>query len=161
MEEISTSGLTIMHGSSDLGMDELLAAITASNNAKNLVQVFDPAAIISEIHLISAYVNATAAFRNKTNISSKPYMEMLLFAALTRHINTAISTAGAKSSNDFVIFSNNKSSLKKLSSHIKMTKFVVSDKDFKQISIKLGLFGKDKKQIEKNLLMKIAASRLE
>jgi len=117
MEEIKQGSLIIKIASSSLKLEGLIDIIRKANTESAVIQIFDPDAVISRLHLAGAYANASFSFKNHSNKTKSVGMEMLLFAAMTDQIGDAIETAGAKNSSKFVIFSNQKSipgSLKKV-----------------------------------------------
>jgi tRNA threonylcarbamoyladenosine modification (KEOPS) complex Cgi121 subunit len=83
---------------------ELIDCATGISDETHAVQVFDSAAIASKTHVLSAYLNALLAFKNRTNRSKSVGMEMLLFVSLTDQIHTALEIAGAKPDSKVVVF---------------------------------------------------------
>ena len=97
----------IKRTSSDKKLSFLLDRVSTINKRKGYaVQLLDPNAVKSRMHLAASYVNAVTAINNGTNNSRSVSMEFLLYVSFTRQIGEAISLAGAKTNNDFVIFSN-------------------------------------------------------
>ena len=91
-------------------------------STKSLFQLFDPDSVFSKKHLILAYENAAAAFKNRTNRSRSMSTEMLLFASAQRQISEAIRLSGAKDGSRFIIFTDSAAAFDRavpLLSHIK------------------------------------------
>jgi len=121
---ISASGVVIRRASSKIGIKELLVKMRERSGSSHVVQLFDPKMIINRTHLVSAYLNALLAFSSKSNISNSVAVEMVLYAALTRQINEAISAVGAKSEKDFIVFAESKAAYSKISG------LISNDSDF-------------------------------
>ncbi len=160
MEALEASG-RVMRGSSNLDKAELLRLVDSQNTKDSVVQVFDPSAIISDGHVLAAYVNAGVSFRNHTNISSKRQMELLLFVAMTKHIDIAIERAGIKSGDDFVVFSNSEKALRSIGSKARFSKFSHSQKERAAIAKRYGIEAADAKAMEIEIMRRMASSRLE
>jgi KEOPS complex subunit Cgi121 len=60
------------------------------------IQFFDADLVCTWEHLLFAAMNSLAAFRNDTNISKRPDIEMLLYASAHRQISKAIKLIGIK-----------------------------------------------------------------
>ena len=146
--------------SSGLSLDELLFEINRVNKDKNsVVQVFDPRRVINQMHLAGAYMDTVESFKERTNISKTRGMEMLLFAAMTNQINEAIKIVGAKSSNDFVLFANNRATFNKAKRFLKSSKELArSRKAEREIATKFGIYTRE--DLDKFILQKMAVSRL-
>jgi len=146
--------------SSSASMEAILSKINSINKGKGaVVQIFDPNRIINKIHLSGAYIDAVESFGDKTNISKSKGMEMLLFVAMTNQISDAIKMVGAKSSREFVLFANNKTSFNKLKPLIKSSKEITRDKKSQlEIARKFGIYSKD--DLDKFILQKMAISRI-
>ncbi len=84
------------------------------------------------MHLVASYLNAIASFRDGRNNSKSVSMEMLLYVSFTRQIGEAISIAGAKTNNDFIIFSNSKKAYSMIS------RYLVVSQEIKVERIALG-----------------------
>jgi tRNA threonylcarbamoyladenosine modification (KEOPS) complex Cgi121 subunit len=76
-------------------MDAFLKA-TRENQQSVAIQFFDADLIASSEHLYFAVLNASHAFRCKTNISKSVGMETMLYAAAQRQIKKAIVRIGIK-----------------------------------------------------------------
>lgn len=127
-----------------------------------VMQVFDPKAIATRKHLIASYINARISFSEKVSRASDLSVEMLLFAAMTRQISAAIKMAGAKSNEDFVLFTDSAPAFKALKGHLKkVSEFNPSGKETMAAARRLGIKVRDPKGIEDAVLQKIALSRLE
>lgn len=61
-----------------------------------IVQFFDASCVAGINHLLLSSVNALKAFENKTNVSKKLGIEIILYASGQRQINRAISMIGIK-----------------------------------------------------------------
>ena len=157
--DIKTDSLVIKRASSNLSLEDLLSTVKKLNNGKKVVQLFDPEWIVNRTQIIGAYANALVVFDNhksKTNILG---MEMLLFAALTDQIGDAIGIAGAKSSSNFIIFSNDKSILNKLKSAVTIhSDFNPGTAEIKKKALSIGI--KEGNNIDIMILQKMALSRL-
>ena len=96
--------------------------LECASSAKSTFQLFDPSSLFSKEHLVLAYENAAAAFKNRTNRSRSISTEMLLFASAQRQISEAIRLSGAKDGSRFIIFTDSKAALDTVAhllSHIK------------------------------------------
>ena len=60
------------------------------------IQFFDAELIATQEHLYFAVLNALQAFKNKTNLSKRPAMEILLYASAEGQIQKAIERCGIK-----------------------------------------------------------------
>jgi KEOPS complex subunit Cgi121 len=69
------------------------------------VQLMDPRYIAGEEHLKSAILQAERAFKRKENISTTPFIEVLVRASLNRQIKNAFELFGPKGSNEVVAIS--------------------------------------------------------
>ena len=127
------SDFTIKHASSDRDMPFLLDKVSSINRRKGFVlQLFDPSAVRGKMHLVASYLNAIESFRDGRNNSKSVSMEMLLYVSFTRQIGEAISIAGAKTNNDFIIFSNSKKAYSMIS------RYLVVSQEIKVERIALG-----------------------
>jgi tRNA threonylcarbamoyladenosine modification (KEOPS) complex Cgi121 subunit len=61
-----------------------------------IIQLFDANSIAGKEHLYFATLNALTAFKNKTNISNNPAIEILLYASAHRQIVNALKKIGIK-----------------------------------------------------------------
>src|ERR1700730_12438011 len=59
-------------------------------------------------YLLPAYLNAYIRYREKKMRANSFQMEVLLFASRTMRLEDAIKTCGAQTSNNFMLFSNDK-----------------------------------------------------
>ncbi len=162
---IDTSDVLIKSCSSRHSIDELLKKLRQLNGKSVVIQIFDPEFIINRMHILGAYANAGIAFKNGSNKTGSIAMEMLLFAAFTNQIGTAIERAGAKKSADFVLFSNDKGAFRKF-----MEMLSSKDLDFKTnkahvlVAAKtsgISYDGLAEKDLDASILEKIAFSRLQ
>lgn len=115
-----TKKLIVATASSNLGIDELLARISAANRGTHVMQVFDPTMVICRKHIVAAYVNARAAFRDGTNRTRSVAKEMLLYSALTPQISKALARVGIKSTRMFVIFADSDKTVRMLGDAVKV-----------------------------------------
>lgn len=145
--------------SSTTSIDQLINKIGKVNDKKNVVQLFDPKKVVNKTHLLGAYVNTLASFRDKSNISNNMAIEMLLFVAMTRQISDAIIKVGAKSDKRFIIFANSKGAYLKLKKFLK-DEMVFDPSIANQAKIARELGINQQKEINQFLLQKIAMSRL-
>lgn len=122
IRDIDTKKLFVMRGSSSLKLKMLLGLVETEGKAGHVVQVFDPDAVISADHLFAAYLNAKTAFKNRSNISDRIGMEMLLFTAMTRQVREAIARAGAKSSRSFILFTDSRKALDDIGKEAKLSR---------------------------------------
>jgi tRNA threonylcarbamoyladenosine modification (KEOPS) complex Cgi121 subunit len=155
------SGLVIKSGSSKIKLEELLELLKKLNYGTHVVQLLDSRAIVNRNHVLGAYVNALAAFKNKTNKTKSIAMEMLLFTAFTDQINKAIEIVGAKTNSDLVLFTNSKDALGKLIGFNISGEFNPSEKNSMIVAKHLGIDIKNKKKIDESILEKMALSRLQ
>jgi tRNA threonylcarbamoyladenosine modification (KEOPS) complex Cgi121 subunit len=154
--------LIIERGSSKAKIGEILNIIKRIKSKKVVLQIFDSSSIANKTHLIGAYLNALIAFKNHTNRTRTPAMEMLLFAAMTRQIEDAIRIAGAKEDADFVVFSNNAAAFGKLSRLIKgRKKFDPNPAHVKGVMKKFGIKYNKAKNADVAILQKMATVRLD
>lgn len=159
ISDIKRETLVIKNASSKMGFEDLLTVIKKTNNDKVIVQLFDPKSILNETHVMGAYANALLVFENHTNKTKSLSMEMLLFAALTDQIEEAIDRAGAKSSSDFIFFSNKKDILPKIKDSVNFhSDFNPTPSEIKKTALSLGI--KDGKNANIAILQKMALSRL-
>lgn len=160
LSKIDVSEFVIKRASSKLSSDRLFERISDINRTKSAtVQVFDYESVADKTHLIGAYINALSAFKSHSNKTKNPAMEMLLFAAMTDQISTAINTIGAKKNSNFVIFSSSKSGfdrIKPLLTNIK--EFRPTKQHTSKALKKFGI--SNTKDADKLLLQKMAVSRL-
>src|ERR1700719_2837850 len=103
MSEFDFSKLTVKNASSNFDVASLVEKIKKTNTKNLVVQIFDPASLISRLHVEGAYANSIVAFKNKTNRTKSIAMEMLLFTAFTDQIEQAIERSGAKESSNFIL----------------------------------------------------------
>lgn len=96
----------IKQASSNLEIEDMLSKLKEINTKTKFIQLFDTNSIINKEHLLCSYINAVTSFKEKQNSSKILSIEMLLFAAMTRQINLAISLAGGKNKSNFILFSN-------------------------------------------------------
>ncbi|MCL4383044.1 MAG: hypothetical protein M1168_03875 [Candidatus Marsarchaeota archaeon] len=96
----------IKHASSNFEIEDMLSKLKEINTKTKFIQLFDTNSVINKEHLLCSYLNALTSFKEKQNSSKILSIEMLLFAAMTRQINLAISLAGIKNKSDFIVFSN-------------------------------------------------------
>ncbi len=109
-------GIVTVRARSKLGIEEL-ARLRKSDGA-DFVQFFNPSAVINRVHLVGAYLNAVAAFKEKANIAKSLPIEMLLFVSMTDQIDKAIEIAGAKSKEDFLVFATSRKAFESVSGYV-------------------------------------------
>jgi tRNA threonylcarbamoyladenosine modification (KEOPS) complex Cgi121 subunit len=157
--DIKTNDLIIKSASSKLNLDDLLFHIRKAND-NGFVQIFDPDHVINRTHLIGAYVNSLASFNEGTNKTDGAAMEMLLFAAMTDQIDRAISIVGAKTTSDFVVFSNSTLAFNKIKPFLSVhSDFKADPSHVKKVAKALGV-KTDGNDIDSFILERIALSRL-
>ena len=98
------SGVVIKTVSLSMEIGDFLNLAKKSGGRGEVVQLFDPDAIIGRGHILYAYLNSLLAFREGSNRSKSVGLEMLLFAAMTRQISEAIKRVGAKTKDDVLLF---------------------------------------------------------
>ncbi len=161
---MSIRDLVIKSCSSRHNIENLLKRLRQLNGKSTVIQIFDPKFIINRMHILGAYANAIMAFKNGSNKTDSIAMEMLLFAAFTDQIGTAIELAGAKKGCGFVVFSNNKEAFKKF------REILDNDSDFKTSKAHalaaskasgVRYKGVTEKGLEISILERIALSRLQ
>ncbi len=91
----------LMRAYSALPFEEIYAKVKKLNFC---IQLFDPNAILSRVHVLAAYANALEDFESKRNVGKTVAMETLMYVAFTYQIDDAIRIAGAKSPKNFLIF---------------------------------------------------------
>jgi KEOPS complex subunit Cgi121 len=69
------------------------------------VQLIDPSCIAGEGHLKSAISHAERAFKRKENISTNPFIEVVVRAAQSRQIKNAFELLGPKGSKEVIAIS--------------------------------------------------------
>jgi tRNA threonylcarbamoyladenosine modification (KEOPS) complex Cgi121 subunit len=158
--DIDQKELIIKRSYSKLPIEELLDIIKKSSGKTGFVQIFDPLSIINRTQLIGSYINALITFKNGTNKTSSAGMEMLLFAAMTDQIGRAISVAGAKTSSDFVIFSDKASIFNKIKPFLSSeTEFKPDAAHMKRAAKALGM-NIDGRNADEVILERLTMSRL-
>ena len=146
--------------SSKTELQQLLISLRALNTDKSVVQIFDPEKIVNKIHIIGAYANATLVFENGTNKTKSMAMEMLLFAAMTDQIETALDITGAKTNSKFILFSNDGHLLKRISELVNIEEdFNPSSKQMLSSAKAIGI-NANNEDMDNYLLQKMALSRL-
>lgn len=110
MQSRSSTTFIIVGAKSPSGAKKVLEC---ASSAKSVFQLFDPASIFSKEHLVLAYENAKASFKNRTNRSRSISTEMLLFASAQRQISEAIRLSGAKDGSRFIVFTDSKAAFDK------------------------------------------------
>ncbi len=109
----------IKQASSDIELNELLEITKKLNTGNNFIQLFDANAIINKEHILAAYLNTVNSFKEKQNRSKNIAIELLLFIAMSKQINEAISLVGIKNKSNFIVFSNNYEKYKKFKYYLK------------------------------------------
>lgn len=162
IRDVDTKKLFVVRGSSGLKLKMLLELVEAEGRAGHVVQVFDPAAVISANHLFAAYLNAETAFKNKSNISDRIGMEMLLFAAMTRQAREAIERAGAKSSRSFILFSDSRKALDNIGRKVKLSRADFNSKHMLDAERAYGMRADpgNPAALTRSILVKMMSSRL-
>ncbi len=79
-----------------INIDTILQAISKYNDMNKIIQLVDERICFSNNQLKLAGILTIKSFREKTNISSKPQIEYLLYLAATTQIKDAIKKIGAK-----------------------------------------------------------------
>ena len=161
LSKIKTESLVIKEARPKAGVAELLDQINKANRTKgNVVQAFDYDGIINKTQLLAAYINALMAFDSRSNKAKTPSMEMLLFAAMTDQIGTAIEAVGAKDGAKIIVFANGKKGLSSVEDQLKDVKDF--NPDIHHTNTALRKFGiKAAKDIDRLILQKMAMSRLK
>jgi tRNA threonylcarbamoyladenosine modification (KEOPS) complex Cgi121 subunit len=159
--KLEVKGIIIERGASKGSIDEILHEIRKIKKRDVVLQIFDSDSIANKAHLIGAYLNTLIAFKNSTNKTKTPAMEMLLFAAMTEQVDDAIRIAGAKRNGDFVVFSNNAAAFSKLKRLLKQRReFRPSPAHVKSVMKRFGIkYGKGK-SADTAILQRIATVRL-
>jgi tRNA threonylcarbamoyladenosine modification (KEOPS) complex Cgi121 subunit len=158
MHDLGAVKAEIKLASSDLQTDELLRFVEAANKGGTVFQLFDHGSVINESHLYAAYLNTILSFEDKTNIASKPYIEMLLFTAMTKQINEAIKIAGIKSPRSFVVFSTDRATMQEFGRLARLGTFVPKESHVRKIAGRFRI--KVRKSINQDIFMSMAVSRL-
>jgi tRNA threonylcarbamoyladenosine modification (KEOPS) complex Cgi121 subunit len=160
--KLEIRGIIIERGASKGSIEEILHEIRKIKKKGVVLQIFDSNSIANKTHLMGAYLNTLIAFKNSTNKTKTPAMEMLLFAAMTEQVDDAIRIAGAKRNDDFILFSNNAAALGGLKGLIKQRKeFRPSPAHVKGVMKRLGIkYGKGK-SADTAILQRIATVRLD
>jgi len=149
-------GTVIRASSSKLGAVELLERLKRAGRS-GVVQAFDADSVINRTHLVGAYLNAVAAFKEHRNIAKNMSMEMLLFAAMTTQIEDAIKLVGIKSTSNFILFANNQRAFEKVNEVLTGEKnFLPTKKHIKDAAVLFDIHS----DYDKNILSKMALSRL-
>ena len=157
---MNATALKVMRGRSSLGTDELIDWIVEKNSDTAIVQAFDYHKVINKLHLQAAYTNTIEAFSEGTNISDKPYMEFLLFAAMTRQISVATSIFRIKDIGNFVIASDSAAVLAEAKRFINLSEYKTNIEDELKTAKSIGIES-DYKSLNQRLLQKMAISRLQ
>ncbi len=158
MDSLTPNG-QIMRGSARMTLTQLLAEVESANAKGSVVQIFDPQKTINALHLNAAYAHMRLSFKNRTNTSGKPNVEMLLFAAMTRQIGAAIRLIGAKDSSDFIVFASDTKALRKFKS-IKLSQFRENGRHTAKAAAAFGIKAKGKRQLGMKLLGKMAGASM-
>ncbi len=86
-------------------IDDFLAKINNFCKENNVaVQVFDAEMIYGKNHLISSYLHAKRAIKEKTNSTNSLAMEILLYASFERQLKLAIPKMGVKKGKKDIAF---------------------------------------------------------
>ncbi|MDE1870814.1 MAG: hypothetical protein KGI06_01070 [Candidatus Micrarchaeota archaeon] len=161
LKALKLDSLIMKRASSISKLDEFLPVIKKLNGNKKFVQIFDTGSIINKAHLAGAYANAFLAFKSKTNKSGSMAIEMLLFAGMTDQIDRAIELCGAKSSSDFIIFSNSIVLYSRIVPALKsIHEFKPGQDHLKKTIKKYKIEFTGKKNLDTAILERIAISRL-
>lgn len=151
----------IKRASSGREIGELVRLVGRLNGKSTVIQIFDGKMVANRIHLAGAYANAIIAFKNHSNKTRSLGMEMLLFAAMTDQIEDAIDIVGAKSSSDFIVFSDKKAAFAKIRHFLKIkSDFEDSPAHTKSVAAAFGIKGSRLESINARILQKMALSRL-
>lgn len=162
-EIIEFEDLAVKRASSSTAMVELVKKVQELNKNGYVIQIFDSRIVLSSTHIVGAYLNAKIAFKNGSNKTKSIGMEMLLFAAITDQIDRALKISGAKKSSDFVLFYNKKNLSFELEKFLRIgTDFQPSISEIENAAKALGIKvdRKDRKEIDAQILQKMALSRL-
>lgn len=153
--------MAVKRASSKKSLAELLKSVKEANGKGATVQIFDSKSIANRTHLIGAYLNSLIAFKNHTNKTKSMAMEMVLFAAMTDQIDTALNLVGAKSSADFIIFSDKRRALERISPILKKkSDFEPATAHVRSVARRFGIRATDAAKINAGLLQKMSLSRL-
>lgn len=162
ISKMNTDKLIIKRASSRLTLNTLISKIGKANKGRTCMQLFDPNCIINNTHIIGSYHNALLSLEAGTNKANSIAMEMLLFASFTDQIKSAVSMVGAKSSKDFIVFSNEGRSFNRIKSNLSNIRdFNPSTLHVRRIAKKLGIEIAGKKTMDESILEKLTLSRLE
>ncbi len=100
-----TDRLIALRASSDADISEITGLAGQLSKGRDFVMVIGDAKYIEKA-LIPAYINATIREREGSMHSKLLSLEIMLFLAGTMHIENAMKSVAATSSNKFIIFSN-------------------------------------------------------
>lgn len=161
LSRIKTESLIVKEAYSRSDIADLFDSINKTNRTKgNTVQAFDYGSIINKTHLFAAYFNAVLAFDSHSNKAKSQSMEMLLFAAMTDQIGTAIKTTGAKENSKIIVFANSKKSFDGIKDALKGAKdFRPTAQHMRSALQKFGI--KSARDTDGLILQKMAMSRLK
>lgn len=159
MHDLSAVKADIRLASSDAPIDDLLRFVEQANKGTTVFQLFDYGSVINESHLYAAYLNTILSFEDSTNIASKPYMEMLLFVAMTKQIGDAIRTAGIRNTDAFVVFSTDSRVTREFGRIARLERFVPRQSHVNRAARRFRL--RLRKSINQDILMSMALSRLK
>ncbi len=159
--ELEFKDFVIKRASSRKELGELVGLIGRLNGKNAVIQIFDSKMIANRVHLAGAYANALIAFKNHTNRTRSVAMEMLIFAAMTDQIGDAIGMVGAKSSSDFVLFSDKRAAFAKVKPALRVkSEFEGSPAHTKSVAAAFGIKGSRVENINARILQKMTLSRL-
>lgn len=99
LKNLKKSDILVIPASSALDREELISRVSKLEG----VQVFDADAIVHEDHIRFAFFHAIKAFEEEKNIARTLGLELLLRAAGTAQIETAIQAGGVKDPKNIII----------------------------------------------------------
>ncbi len=161
LSKIRSEDLIVKEASPKEGIAKLFDRMDQLNKTKgNTIQAFDYDGVINKTHLLAAYINALMAFGSHSNKAKSASMEMLLFAAMTDQIGTAIETVGAKENSKILMFANSEKGFDGMRDLLKEIKeFRPSAQHTAQALKKFGI--KNTEDADRLVLQKMAMSRLK
>jgi tRNA threonylcarbamoyladenosine modification (KEOPS) complex Cgi121 subunit len=161
LSKIKFENLILKEASPKEGIASLFDRMNQLNKTKgNIIQAFDYDSVINKTHLFAAYINALMAFGSHSNKAKSASMEMLLFAAMTDQIGTAIETVGARGNSRILIFANSEKGFDGIRDLLKEIKeFKPDAQHTAQALKKFGI--KNTRSMDRSILQKMAMSRLK
>lgn len=157
----------IFRNSKSLDIDLLIDFLMEREISQTILQIIDPAYIVSENQLRSAVYHATKSFENQRNIARNKANELVIRLAGKRQISSALNQIGIKETSQHLLviafgntLENNMKELEKL-----VNQFNLNNEEIEKILPLSGLkelstyyeCQEDYEEIEKRVLERIAA----